>query len=107
MLQGGTKPPISSDVSFLGLAELTPGFTGADLGGLVREASLQALKESLRSCTDSPANDKNDEEVLVVNNQHFLDALKNIKPSVTDEVSDRGVVCHVIGFSPEPPFVSG
>lgn len=50
----------------------------------MREASLQSLKESLKNCEDG-SDDANGES-LVVKNQHFVDALKNIKPSVTDEV---------------------
>lgn len=71
-------------MDFADLAKSTEGFTGADLGGLVREASLQALKESLLAATadkDGPAED------LRVHKKHFLSALKNIKPSVTEEVS--------------------
>lgn len=64
------------------LAELTTGFTGADLGGLVREASLQALKESLLTAADETAED----EKLFVERKHFVEALANIKPSVSDEV---------------------
>lgn len=75
---------MASDVSFKYLADLTPGFTGADLGGLVREASLQALKQSLRECQDGPDDES---AVLLVNSHHFEEALKNIKPSVTEEVS--------------------
>lgn len=64
------------------LATLAEGFTGADLGGLVREASLQALKSSLLEEESSDLID----EPLCVKKQHFVDALQNIKPSVSDEV---------------------
>lgn len=50
----------------------------------MREASLQALKQSLRECQDGPDDES---AVLLVNNNHFVEALKNIKPSVTEEVS--------------------
>lgn len=90
--QKGTKPQLGSDVCFKYLAEATPGFTGADLGGLVREASLQALKQSLRDCVEKPpkaecVSGQAMEDVLSVKKIHFLAALLNMKPSVTEEVS--------------------
>ncbi|KNC75683.1 hypothetical protein SARC_11799, partial [Sphaeroforma arctica JP610] len=38
---------LSADVSLAHLAELTPGFTGADIEGLCREAALTALRENI------------------------------------------------------------
>ncbi len=54
--------PIASDVSVDELAQMTPGFSGADLKNLVNEAALQAAREGA-------------EEVHM---QHFLTALDKI-----------------------------
>lgn len=72
---------------FKNLSELAAGFTGADLGGLVREASLQALKESLLNCEEDPDGCDVEGEKMLVKSKHFVEALRNIKPSVTEEVS--------------------
>lgn len=60
------------------LAQLTESYTGADLAGLVREASLQSLQDSM----DKP--DSSDD--MKVNKEHFRVALQNLRPSVTDKV---------------------
>ena len=54
------------------LASKTEGYSGADLEALVREAALGALREDLKS-----------KEVA---EQHFDEALKGIKPSITDDM---------------------
>jgi len=78
--------PLADDVDLEKIAELTPGFTGADLAGLVREAALLAIRRIL------PKIDL-DEEIpedvlsnLKVNMQDFMDALKNVEPSALREV---------------------
>uniref|UniRef100_A0A182UZD9 AAA+ ATPase domain-containing protein n=1 Tax=Anopheles merus TaxID=30066 RepID=A0A182UZD9_ANOME len=42
-----TQPRLADDVELEKVAELTEGYTGADLAGLVRQASLQTLKDSI------------------------------------------------------------
>jgi len=54
------------------LAEKTKGYSGADLEALVREAALFALRENIKA-----------EEVTKKN---FEDALKKIKPSITEDM---------------------
>ncbi|XP_070809557.1 ATPase family gene 2 protein homolog B [Pituophis catenifer annectens] len=61
--------PVSDNVDLLELAEITPGFVGADLTSLCREAAMQAL---FRNCTDS---------ICPVEMSDFLEALKKIQPS--------------------------
>lgn len=78
-----TKPPLAADVDLQGLAKITDGFTGADLAGLVRQASLQTLKDSILTNDSVQEADANE---LIVNYKHFLSALKKMKPSVTPEV---------------------
>lgn len=73
------KPPLAEDVDLVDISCMTEGFTGADLDGLIRQASLQTLKESI----DSNVN-MND---MKVHNRHFVDALKKLKPSVNEQVN--------------------
>ena len=77
--KNGSKPELGSDVDFSEIADLTKGYTGADLAGLVRQASLQTLKESIDRDSDSI-------DDLKVCKNHFLDAIKKLKPSVGEQV---------------------
>jgi ribosome biogenesis ATPase len=70
------KPPLADDVDLVDISCMTEGFTGADLDGLIRQASLQTLKESIDS------NETMYE--MKVHNRHFVDALKKLKPSVNE-----------------------
>lgn len=76
----GVKPPLGEDVDLKEVAQLTEGFTGADLAGLMRQAALHALRSSIVEFSDS------DSIVdLKVNKIHIFNALRNIKPSVSTE----------------------
>jgi transitional endoplasmic reticulum ATPase len=66
------KVPLASDVDLEKLAELTEGYSGADLEALVREAALVALRENLNAS--------------VVESRHFITALNTIKPSLTPQM---------------------
>ncbi len=61
---------LSDDVDLEELADLTNGYVGADIEAVCREAVMLALRENM-----------NAEKVEM---RHFLEALKRIKPSVTD-----------------------
>lgn len=76
--KNGSKPELAEDVNFVEISQLTNGYTGADLAGLVRQASLQTLKESIDD--DAGADD------LKVHRSHFVDAIKKLKPSVGEQV---------------------
>lgn len=76
LTKNGSKPELAEDVDFPEIALLTNGYTGADLAGLVRQASLQTLKESI----------DNEHDDLKVRKVHFIDAIKKLKPSVGDQV---------------------
>lgn len=78
LTKNGSKPELGDDVNFEEIATLTNGYTGADLAGLVRQASLQTLKESI------DVDDANED--LKVRKAHFVDAIKRLKPSVGDQV---------------------
>ncbi len=66
------KVPLASDVDLEDLATRTEGYSGADLAALVREAAMNALRE-----------DVNAREVKM---KHFLQALKGVQPSLSDEL---------------------
>ncbi len=66
--------PLSDDVDMNELAELTEGYVGADIEAICREAAMIALRENLDTET--------------VEMRHFRDAIKKVKPSVTDNILD-------------------
>lgn len=75
---------MADDVDLVALSELTESFTGADLAGLVRQASLQALRDSLQTETT------NESDIdLSVHKHHFMSALKSLRPSVSAEVKNQ------------------
>ncbi|XP_036336819.1 nuclear valosin-containing protein-like isoform X2 [Rhagoletis pomonella] len=71
-----TRPELADDVDFAELAENSDGYTGADLAGLVRQAAMLALKESIQNP---------DSTDLRVRKEHFDQALKLLRPSVTPQ----------------------
>jgi len=58
------------NVSLEELAAMTEGYSGADLEGVCREAGMRALREGTKKITE----------------EHFRQALKEIKPSITPEM---------------------
>ncbi|KAH9412447.1 hypothetical protein DERP_014589 [Dermatophagoides pteronyssinus] len=78
MTKNKTKPPISSDVDLEQLASdpRLDGFTGADLSALIREASLNALRQKIDGILPF---DKD----LILNFEHFDAALNKVRPSVS------------------------
>ncbi|MEM0091607.1 MAG: CDC48 family AAA ATPase [Saccharolobus sp.] len=92
---------IAEDVSLEDIAERTEGYTGADLAALVREAAMRAIRESMRTCinkvdeickpNDLECKDKVMKECIKttgvkVSLRHFEEAMKKIKPSVTQDM---------------------
>jgi len=79
--------PLSKDVNQQKLADVTHGFVGADLAALAREAGMRALRRVL------PELDLEVEAIPVellnkieVNNDDFLEALREMVPSAMREV---------------------
>ena len=64
--------PLKKDVSIEDIAQKTEGYVGADLENLCREAGMMAYREN--------------PEASEVSQQNFIDAMKNIRPSVDEEV---------------------
>ena len=69
------KVPLAEDVSLEKLADLTEGYSGADLEALVREAVVLALREKF--------------EARPLPMKYFVQALKVVKPSLSREVLER------------------
>jgi len=57
------------EVDIMELAKLTEGFSGAEIFSLGREASIKQLEE--------------DSNAKLVKKEHFIEAIKGIKPSIT------------------------
>ena len=79
--------PLADDVDLDEIAEITHGFTGADLAALVREAAMHALRRFL------PYIDLEKGEIprellekLKVTREDFMAALREIQPSAMREV---------------------
>ncbi len=79
--------PLAEDVKLDELAQITHGFTGADLAALCKEAAMRALRRVL------PEMDLNAPEIpaevinkLIVTKRDFLDALTEMEPSALREV---------------------
>ncbi|MEM0121687.1 MAG: AAA family ATPase, partial [Thermoprotei archaeon] len=66
------KMPLAEDVDLSRLANMTEGYSGADLELLCREAALSALREDINSVT--------------VRWRHFQEALRLVKASITEEM---------------------
>ena len=66
------KVPLADDVDLEKIAELTEGYSGADLEALVREAALTALREDMNA--------------KYVRMRHFLNAMDRIPPSLSPEI---------------------
>jgi transitional endoplasmic reticulum ATPase len=67
--------PLSGDVKISELVKMTEGFVGADIEGLVREASINALRKNSKA--------------REVSKSDFDEALKKVKPSVSTETANR------------------
>jgi transitional endoplasmic reticulum ATPase len=79
--------PIAEDVNLDEIAEITHGFSGADIAALCREAAMKALRRYL------PQIDLEKEVIpaevlkkLKVERQDFYDAFKEVQPSMLREV---------------------
>ena len=79
--------PLAEDVDLERLAEMTHGFTGADLAALVKEAALRTIRRSINiEDLDKESVDLSILESLKVSMNDFLEAYKEIIPSGLREV---------------------
>ncbi len=79
--------PLAEDVNLEKLADITHGFVGADIAALAREAGMRALRRIV------PELDLDVESIpveilnkIVVVNEDFVDALRELEPSAMREV---------------------
>lgn len=79
--------PVSDDVDFERLAELTQGYVGADLENLCKEAAMVSLRRTIPDLEfyDDSFEFK-DIKPLLVDIEDFLNALKDINPSAIREI---------------------
>ncbi|AIF69139.1 ATPase AAA [Palaeococcus pacificus DY20341] len=75
--------PLAKDVDLKELAKKTQGYSGADLEALVREAALTALRRSVVSKKELEELSEEFLENLYVTKKDFEEAMKKIKPSIT------------------------
>jgi transitional endoplasmic reticulum ATPase len=66
--------PLASNIGIEKLAELTGGFSGADIETWCREAAMLALRENIRA-----------RKITI---EHFKESRKEIHPSMTKEITD-------------------
>jgi transitional endoplasmic reticulum ATPase len=64
--------PLADDVDLYEIARRTEGYSGADLEALVREAAMRALREDIN--------------ITAIHMRHFLEAMNEVKPSITPEI---------------------
>ena len=81
--------PLGPDVDLRKLAEITHGFTGADLAALAREAAMSALRRAIQSGLidlNQPSIPPEVFEKIKVTMADFMGALREIIPSALREV---------------------
>ena len=77
ILQVHTKDmPLADDVPLNKIAQVTEGYSGADLENVCREAGMQAIREKL-------------EKLEMIENKHFEYALTKIKSTLPKELVER------------------
>jgi transitional endoplasmic reticulum ATPase len=80
--------PLTKDVNLNELASLTPGFVGADLQALTKEAAMNVLRKVFPQLKLDQEEQIPPEvlEKLVVHQEDFTDALRVVRPSAMREV---------------------
>lgn len=78
--------PLDKDVNLDELADVTHGFTGADLENLCREAAMHALKRVIPQINEEEKLSKELLDKIKVKREDFVEALKKIEPSTLREV---------------------
>ncbi len=78
--------PLTEDVSIDELANMTHGFTGADLAALAREAAMASLRRIMPKIIDKRSIPNEILTTLSVSRQDFIDAFSTIQPSALREV---------------------
>ena len=80
--------PLAADVDLGEVARITPGFVGADLAALCREAAMSSLRRTFPRASITSASIPTDELLtLTVTSGDIEDALRGIEPSAAREVA--------------------
>ena len=77
------RKPLGDDVDLDRLAEITEGYTGADIQAICNEAVMSAIREYVR---DREILDRDGIKELKIHGRHFEEALKNVKPMEKEEL---------------------
>jgi transitional endoplasmic reticulum ATPase len=85
------KSPIAKNVYMDFIADLTDGFSGADLAELFQRAAKAAVREAIEAdsqhkalAAENPENMEVEDPVPEINRRHFEEALNNARKSVTN-----------------------
>ena len=78
--------PVAKDVDLDELANVTHGYTGADMNALVKEAAMATLRTILPNIVDKQSIPADVLANLTVTRDNFMEGLKNIQPSALREV---------------------
>ena len=65
------------------MAEITEGYTGADIQAICNEAVMSVIREYVR---DREILDRDGIKELKIHGRHFEEALKNVKPMEKEEL---------------------
>nr|XP_044249132.1 nuclear valosin-containing protein-like [Drosophila takahashii] len=76
--KNGKRPLLAEDISLDELAAQTEGYTGEDLAGLIKQASMFSLRQSSND-------DKFKLDDPCLHSHHFKDALQKLRPSVCEQ----------------------
>ena len=71
-----SKMPLANDVSLKHIAQITEGYSGADLENVCREAGMQAIREKM-------------EDIDKIEYKHFEFALSKIKSTLPTEIIEK------------------
>ncbi|MEM0438203.1 MAG: CDC48 family AAA ATPase [Candidatus Micrarchaeia archaeon] len=78
--------PLSKDVDIKKIADITHGYTGADISSLCKEAAMRALRRKLPDLDLEGPIPAEELEKIEVNQGDFMDAMREILPSALREV---------------------
>ncbi len=78
--------PLAKDVEIDELANITHGYTGADISALAKEAAMVSLRSIWPKIIDKKRIPEEILTGLTVTRENFLEALKSIRPSALREV---------------------
>jgi len=79
--------PLADDVDLDALAARTEGYVGADIEAVTREASMAATREFINSVDPDDIDDSVGN--VLVTQEHFEAALREVNPSVDDDTRER------------------